>query len=84
MGPACVQIFLAVRDQITKEGDRVGARNNSAWETQKGKTDAITNMAEMAMLAKGFRVSTAFKTGQCKLVVALTDPTMMKSLSDCL
>jgi len=83
LGPACVQVFLAVCDQITKEGDKVGGRNKTAWEAQKARIDGITDSTEMAMLVKGFRVSSAFKTGQCKLAVAIADATIMKSFTDC-
>ena len=83
MGPAHVQVFLVVCGALTKAGERVGARNKALWDQQKGKLDQITSMVDMSLLVRGFRISSCFKEGNCKLVYALADVELTKVFSDC-
>eukprot|EP00959_Pyramimonas_sp_CCMP1952_P131372 2747214-Pyramimonas_sp.AAC.1 len=73
MGPACVQIFLLVCKELVAAGVSVGAMNQKAWTEQQGKLDQITDIAEMNLLVRAFRVSLAFKEGVAKITFAFSD-----------
>lgn len=83
MGPACVQVFLVVAKKVTEAGEKVGMANAKNWKEFQARLDGATSVADLTMLIKGFRVSSAFKDGLAKMVFSLTDLQMSKCFQEC-
>ena len=43
----------------------------------------MTSISDLAMLVKGFRVSSAFAEGMAKMVFSLTGPVMQRTFQEC-
>eukprot|EP00959_Pyramimonas_sp_CCMP1952_P160088 3348187-Pyramimonas_sp.AAC.1 len=83
MGPACVQIFLVVAQHLTDAKERVGAKNAREWVEQKDKLDAVTSISDMALLIRGFRVSSCHKEGMAKMVYSFNDVGLTRAFQSC-